>query len=764
MNPRILLVAGLLLSATHVMAATFVMPTDDELVSKSDAIVLGIVEGSYVQKAGGTIETVYEVRAARRLKGAGKQSELIRVVSMGGVIGERGLLVPGEAHYRQGERVLIFLSLDERGRWRTTDMTLGRFKAMTSTAGARVLVRDMEDVVGWDRAGQRHREKIRKEEGFLRFIEERVRGRKGEVDYIVDASDVTLATAGELETQETNATSYPAATYTDFVNNQPIRWPNMSAGVSVYKRSDQNISGASDGGVAAIQSGVNAWNSECGSVINLLYSGQIARGSANHDATNVVEYNDPQGRISGSWSGSGTVGVAFLSFSGSHTFAGRSWLNITDFDVVFQNGYTASNSSFSSAMTHEIGHGLGWRHSNQNHATGGACNSAVEECTSAAIMNSSVSANYGYALQPYDVNAAQSVYPGGSCGPSCTPPAISLQPSSRIITSGGSTTLTVSATGTAPLSYQWYIGTSGNTETPISGATEPSLTASPPATTNYWVRVSNSCGSVSSGTATVTVSAPGPSTRTLPDGRYFASAAVGWRSVGLGDFSGDGRLDVLFRDDATGRLQVWFMNGTTILGSANLPYSTDLNWQVTAVSDFSGDGKPDLLFNHAVTGANVIWVMNGTAFVRQDRLPSSGLDWRVVAAGDFNRDGDPDILFQNRSLGTFVVWYLDGTGYSQQVRLSHSATGSWFAVAAGDFNRDGSTDIIFRNSNTGQNLVWYMNGIVLNQQLFLPSAPDQNWIITAAGDASRDGNVDLLWQNPATGENAYWYMSGIVVL
>lgn len=505
MRLRVIFAIAMFAGASHALATTFVVPTDEELAAKSPAIVVGTPEGSFVQEENGIIETVYEIRVERALKGAAKAGELMRVVTLGGVIGERGVLVPGEARYRQGGRVVILLTRDERGRWRTTDMTLGKFKFVTSTRGDRLLVRDMEDVVGWDHAGQVHKEKVRREEGFLRFLEERSRGRAAADDYTVEASEVTIAPAQDRFSITANATIYPASTYTDYVNNQPIRWPNMSAGVTFYKRSDQNISGAADGGVSVIQNGLAAWTNECGSLISLGYGGQMAKASANHDATNIVEFNDPQARISGSWTGSGTVGVCFLSFSGSHTFLSQSWLNITDADVVFQDGYPATNSAFATAMTHELGHGVGWRHSNQDYATGGACNSATQECTSAAIMNSSVSASYGYTLQPWDVNAAQSVYPGGSCGgpPACVAPIITGQPQSSTVSPGTSATLTVSATGTS-LSYQWYVGTSGNTAYPIP-VTAPSLTVTPGSTTSYWVRVYNSCGSVNSNTATVTV-------------------------------------------------------------------------------------------------------------------------------------------------------------------------------------------------------------------------------------------------------------------
>src|ERR1043165_9897772 len=97
------------------------------------------------------------------------------------------------------------------------------------------------------------------------------------------------------------------------------------------------------------------------------------------------------------------------------------------------------------------------------------------------------------------------VYPVTINAP-CTAPAISTQPSDQTINSGQQAGLSVSATGTSPLSYQWFRGSAGDTSNPINGATSssfttPSLTAS----TTYWVRISNSCGNVNSRTVTVNV-------------------------------------------------------------------------------------------------------------------------------------------------------------------------------------------------------------------------------------------------------------------
>ena len=57
------------------------------------------------------------------------------------------------------------------------------------------------------------------------------------------------------------------------------------------------------------------------------------------------------------------------------------------------------------------------------------------------------------------------------------------------------------------LTYQWYIGTSGVTANPIGGAIGPTVNVTPSVTTTYWVRVSNSCGTADSASATITVRA-----------------------------------------------------------------------------------------------------------------------------------------------------------------------------------------------------------------------------------------------------------------
>ncbi|MGH9737312.1 MAG: pyrrolo-quinoline quinone [Candidatus Acidiferrales bacterium] len=105
----------------------------------------------------------------------------------------------------------------------------------------------------------------------------------------------------------------------------------------------------------------------------------------------------------------------------------------------------------------------------------------------------------------------------GDCGGSsgnlhtggATAPSITSQPANQSVALGQTATFTVVATGTVPLSYQWQKGSAN-----ISGATSASYTT--PATaaadngTMYRVVVSNSAGSVTSDSATLTVQSAAP--------------------------------------------------------------------------------------------------------------------------------------------------------------------------------------------------------------------------------------------------------------
>ena len=87
------------------------------------------------------------------------------------------------------------------------------------------------------------------------------------------------------------------------------------------------------------------------------------------------------------------------------------------------------------------------------------------------------------------------------------------------------------------------------------------------------------------------------------------------------DFTADGKPDLIWQNQSTGQLYYWLMNGTAYVSSDYLynGQAVDTNWKIVGIGDFNGDGKPDLVWQNQSTGQIYYWLMNGTA-LRQQRL------------------------------------------------------------------------------------------------------------------------------------------------
>ena len=249
--------------------------------------------------------------------------------------------------------------------------------------------------------------------------------------------------------------------------------------------------------------------------------------------------------------------------------------------------------------------------------------------------------------------------------------------------------------------------------------------------------------------------------------------------AGVGDFNGDGKPDILLRN-TDGSLVDWTMNGSDIVAGQNLTYqgnavALDSSWSVAGVGDFNGDGKSDILWRNA-NGSLVDWTMNGSDIVAGQNLTYQGnavaLDrsWSVAGVGDFTGDGRSDILWRN-SNGSLVDWTMNGSDIvaGQDVTYQGNAVAldsSWSVAAVGDFSGDGKSDILWRNSN-GSLVDWTMNGseIVAGQQVTYQGsavALDSSWSVAAVGDFNGASISDILWRN-TSGNLAEWAMNGSTI-
>lgn len=499
MKKQFLVALCVLAFAGRMFATTFIVPDDAELVQKSEAIVTGVVVSAKAVEVEdeGYVETRYEIALDRVLKGPFRPRTRITIASPGGASNGRYTVVHSSAHFQIGDEVLLFLT-PHRGGWTTTDMTLGKFRFAVTSGGHGVAVRDAEDIVGWDRRGNVHREKIRRDAEFLQFIEETVAGSTPmSRDYEADPNDVLAPPASAPPARRLPITELfpaPAHTYSvslygcdsGTVTRYPGRWTTaeMSVGVSFFKNSAQNASGLGDGGVSIIQNALGAWTNDCGSAVNIPYGGTSANLRNGNDGVNVIVFNDPGNHIAGSWTGSGVVATCFSAAMNAETFDGTTFVNFTDSDVVFQNGYAGTEASIEEAMTHEIGHGIGFRHADKHYLTScsapadcdpltcsaeSACDSNVEDCAAgAAIMTASVSSGINYTLQTWDIAAADALYPG-TC-------IVVTAPTNVVATATSTSNVNVTWTAVdGALSYNVYRSADGVTYVLAGSASTPTF-------------------------------------------------------------------------------------------------------------------------------------------------------------------------------------------------------------------------------------------------------------------------------------------------
>jgi len=191
---------------------------------------------------------------------------------------------------------------------------------------------------------------------------------------------------------------------------------------------------------------------------------------------------------------------------------------------------------------------------------------------------------------------------------------------------------------------------------------------------------------------------------------------------------------------------------------------SDVGWKIVGGGDFNNDGKADLLFQHT-DGSLAVWYMNGTTLAGSAFLNPANTGntlYKAVATGDFNKDGKVDILFVSTS-GTLAVWYMDGINLTSVGLFSPATIGAgWSVVGTGDFNNDGNLDIVFQHTDASLG-VWYLRNstsLLLAAMLNPPTTGDVNWRAVGTIDLNGDGKSDLLLQNEATRAIAVWYMNG----
>ena len=389
-------------------------------------------------------------------------------------------------------------------------------------------------------------------------------------------------------------------------------------------------------------------------------------------------------------------------------------------------------------------------------------------------------------------------------------PVIITPPQPQTVNESDDVVFAVQATGSLPLSYQWFFGSNA-----IAGATAASLLLTNVSLADsgvYKVEVTNAFGSASApATLMVTNSPMGtpPSITAQPQSQTVHAGT-----------------NITFTVGAIGSLPLswqWFFNGAAIVTETNSSLNLS-NVTLASAGDyfvvvnnpfgsatssvavltvcgftlskssasFSAAGGVDSVTvntgpqcDWSVSHTNWIVVTSGdggvgpgtvqftvlsnaTRTARSAVLLIAGQTFTVTQAGalfpaknDFNHDGNTDFLFQNVD-GRVGLWLMEGVTRigTLYLRNGRPVAPGWRIVGTHDFNRDRSTDILWQHSN-GQLAIWFMNGTNFVRAELISGAPvlGRVWRVAGLGDFNHDGHEDILFRH-TDGYLLVWLMKG----
>lgn len=235
-------------------------------------------------------------------------------------------------------------------------------------------------------------------------------------------------------------------------------------------------------------------------------------------------------------------------------------------------------------------------------------------------------------------------------------------------------------------------------------------------------------------------------------------------SVLVGDFNGDGNLDLAFATAVpqlgNSAIAVMFGNGDGTFQPQSMGYAGPFPTPgVIESADLNGDGKPDVVVTIVSPAAVSVFLGNGDGTFQQPKTttvnPNVGISSFAIA--DFTGDGKLDLAFVGGSNSFVVVGNGDGTFQPNMIESDGGVYQRSGVPIAGDFNGDGILDLVspaFGGSLAALDLG--KGGGEFESAIYIPGFSTVGNV--AVGDFNRDGKLDL-----AAGVTGYDNLVGVVL-
>ncbi|HKB40335.1 MAG TPA: VCBS repeat-containing protein, partial [Gemmataceae bacterium] len=203
----------------------------------------------------------------------------------------------------------------------------------------------------------------------------------------------------------------------------------------------------------------------------------------------------------------------------------------------------------------------------------------------------------------------------------------------------------------------------------------------------------------------------------------YPLAGLNPSSITVGDFRGNGKLDLAVANADSNNVSVFLANGDGTFQSA-VNYAVGSDPRSVGVGDFNGDGKPDLAVanngGRGTFGTSSVSVLLGTGkgtFLKAQNFaevtdnkfatkkhvsgiaPTGGTDYWRLAVGDFAGLGYSGVAVASFHGAEISAMQGFGTSLFQPASQLGLGGNDQSAVAVGDFTDDGKSDVALTSNN-----------------------------------------------------------------
>src|SRR5580658_623300 len=225
--------------------------------------------------------------------------------------------------------------------------------------------------------------------------------------------------------------------------------------------------------------------------------------------------------------------------------------------------------------------------------------------------------------------------------------------------------------------------------------------------------------------------------------------------LAVGDFNGDGHMDVVTGNDDTANTV------SVLLGNGNGTFATHVDYPVggavagIAVGDFNNDGKLDIVVVYGFDPAKVAVLLgNGDGTFKPYTPTTAGFQGGSIAVGDFNGDGKLDVAVSDNESTIPGVDIMLGNGDGTfKAPVSYATAADPRMVITADFNGDGKLDLATTNAESETISVLLGNGDgTFQAHMDNSTAIAASCISLAAGALSDNRRLDIVAGCQAEGE------------